>query len=193
MSNTHRAVPGKRGGIGSHTNPGGGATDEWLTPRFILEALGPFDLDPCAPIERPWPIAAKHLTIEDDGLAQPWDGFVWCNPPYGAATYRWLSRLADHGRGIALVFARTETKGFMAQAWERATAMLFLTGRLTFCRPNGQPARVEGGGNSGGPSVLIAYGLEALHRLEAAGLEGALVENWRMVGMAQRLRVRERL
>ena len=24
--------------------------DEWLTPPHVLQALGPFDLDPCAPV-----------------------------------------------------------------------------------------------------------------------------------------------
>ena len=28
--------------------------NEWLTPPHILRRLGPFDLDPCAPINRPW-------------------------------------------------------------------------------------------------------------------------------------------
>lgn len=28
--------------------------DEWLTPPHILRALGPFDLDTCAPVNRPW-------------------------------------------------------------------------------------------------------------------------------------------
>lgn len=32
---------------------------EWLTPPDILRALGPFDLDPCAPVNRPWDMAAN--------------------------------------------------------------------------------------------------------------------------------------
>ena len=42
--------------------------DEWLTPPEILRALGPFDLDPCAPADRPWPTAALHYTVRDNGL-----------------------------------------------------------------------------------------------------------------------------
>lgn len=106
--------------------------------------------------------------------------------------YRWLARLADHGNGIALVFARTETMGFFAQAWERATAMLFLKGRLTFLRPDGTPPRNNGSGNAGGPSVLIAYGDEAAARLEHSGLDGVLVDGWRLVGSQGRLATRER-
>lgn len=48
--------------------------DEWLTPPEILRALGPFDLDPCAPVIRPWETAATHYTVEDDGLSKPWVG-----------------------------------------------------------------------------------------------------------------------
>src|SRR6185312_6793869 len=104
--------------------------DEWLTPPEIIDALGPFDLDPCAPLESeaPWPTAAAHYTIEDDGLdpCLPWSGRVWCNPPYGDNTGDWLRRLADHGNGIALIFARTETAAFFATVWDRADAVAFL-------------------------------------------------------------------
>lgn len=48
--------------------------DEWLTPPEITRALGSFDLDPCSPINRPWPTAEKHLTILDDGLSREWFG-----------------------------------------------------------------------------------------------------------------------
>jgi hypothetical protein len=88
--------------------------DEWLTPKYITDTLGPFDLDPCSPGDRrPWDTATYHLDESDNGLAAPWFGKVWCNPPYGRETFKWLSKLADHGNGIALVFARTETAGFL--------------------------------------------------------------------------------
>lgn len=86
--------------------------EDWLTPPEILRALGTFDLDPCSPTDRPWDTAKIHYTKIDDGLAKPWHGRVWLNPPYGNKTKSWLSRLALHGNGIALVFARTETKSF---------------------------------------------------------------------------------
>jgi hypothetical protein len=55
--------------------------DEWLTPPPLIQALGEFDLDPCAPIKRPWDMAKNHYTIEDDGLEKDWFGRVWLNPP----------------------------------------------------------------------------------------------------------------
>ncbi|TLM66027.1 MAG: adenine methyltransferase [Deltaproteobacteria bacterium] len=142
--------------------------DEWLTPPEILEALGPFDLDPCSPIDRPWPTAEQHYTVLDNGLKKPWRGRVWCNPPYGEQTGIWLARCADHGDTIALVFARTETRMFFEHVWPKASAVLFLEGRLHFHHVCGRRARA----NSGGPSVLIAYGeqnAEVLKRCKLAG------------------------
>jgi hypothetical protein len=166
-------------GIGSHHSHDFGK-DEWLTPRFILDALGPFDLDPCAPVNRPWPMAREHFTVFDNGLAQVWNGRVWLNPPYGAATHVWLDRLAAHGDGIALIFARTETDAWARLVWPRASAILFLFGRLTFCHVSGQVA----GGNSGAPSALIAYGQNNARVLRNCKLPGALVEGAWITGGA---------
>ena len=94
--------------------------DEWLTPPDILAALGPFDLDPCAPIKRPWDMASRHYSVADDGLSKPWNGRVWLNPPYGTHTFEWMERLARHQNGLALIFARTETKGFHSEIWNKA-------------------------------------------------------------------------
>lgn len=149
--------------------------DEWLTPPNIINELGPFDLDPCAPVVRPWEIAAKHYTIEDDGLAQPWNGFVWCNPPYGRMAKDWLIRLRNHPKGgIALIFARTETDMFVSEVWKEADALLFLYGRLYFHHVTGERAS----SNSGAPSVLIGYGDEAVDRLARCSLPGALITEW---------------
>jgi hypothetical protein len=148
--------------------------DVWLTPRHILEALGPFDLDPCAaPPEANWPTATTHYRLPDDGLSQPWSGRVWCNPPY-SNVWRWLDRLAEHGSGTALIFARTETAGFQTHVWGKADAILFLAGRLTFHHRDGSKAAA----NSGAPSCLVAYGMDDAMRLALCGLPGALVTGW---------------
>lgn len=158
----------------SHTR-NDATSDSWITPRWLIERLGPFDLDPCASDPQPWPCAARQFTVEENGLLQPWDGFVWCNPPYGRALGEWLSRCALHGHGIALVFARTETQAFFRSVWPHASALLFLRGRVTFHYPDGSTPR--NGANSGGPSVLIAYGRPAAARLLRAEDLGAYVAN----------------
>jgi hypothetical protein len=158
-------------GIGGHQQAYQGKNDEWLTPPEIIKALGHFDLDPCSPINRPWPTAEHHFTVEDNGLIQRWQGRVWLNSPYGPETGNWLARLAEHGNGIALIFARTETEMFFRWVWERADAMLFLRGRLHFHYVDGTRAKA----NSGAPSVLIAYGKSNVETLRDAGLAGHLV------------------
>ena len=162
----------KRGGIGTHQSAAM-KNDEWLTPPHVLRALGPFDLDPCAPVVRPWPMAAEHYTALDGGLNLPWIGRVWLNPPYGQETAKWMERMADHGNGVALIFARTETAIFFPWVWERATAWLFLKGRLHFHYVDGTRAA----SNSGAPSVLVAYGDNNAKALECSGLPGKLLHN----------------
>ena len=41
-------------------------TDEWYTPKWIVDALGSFDLDPCAPENRLWNTAKRHITPSED-------------------------------------------------------------------------------------------------------------------------------
>jgi hypothetical protein len=161
---------------GIHTTPYNGETNDWITPKNIIEKLGPFDLDPCASVHQPWPCAAKSYTYRDDGLSQPWEGRVWLNPPYGPNTKYWLGRLFMHGNGVALVAARTDTRWFRT-AWERADAFLFLSGRLNFHRPDGTP----GTQNSGHASVLIAYGGINPQRLQLCGLPGTYIGDWKVL------------
>jgi DNA N-6-adenine-methyltransferase (Dam) len=153
-------------------------TDNWLTPPHILAALGPFDLDPCAPPEWPsleWPHAQRWMSPPEDGLAEEWKGRVWLNPPYSREAVKWLCRLAAHGEGTALVFARTETEWFVSHIWGQASALLFLDGRVYFHRSDGSKADA----NAGAPSVLAAYGTEDAVRLSRCGLPGAFVSGWR--------------
>ena len=149
--------------ISSHEKQNQGASCEWYTPPEILSALGQFDDDPCR-------------QEEELGLMREWRGRVWLNPPYGQGIWRWLQKLADHGNGIALIFARTETRFFFETVWERADALLFLKGRLHFMKPDGKRAS----GNAGAPSVLIAYGQNNVEALRLSGLDGALVTKWEM-------------
>lgn len=160
--------------IGSHQSARMG-TDIWLTPRHILDTLGPFDLDPCsAPDPQLWPTARHHYTLPTNGLREPWFGRVWCNPPYGLMVWAWLRKLAEHGSGTALIFARTETVGFVDHVWDAADGVLFLHGRLHFHHPDGTRAKA----NSGAPSCLVAYGRRDAQLLAESGLPGTFVSGW---------------
>lgn len=153
-------------------NRGEHTSDSWITPKWLIDCIGPFDLDPCASNPQPWPCAKHQYTVDDDGFSKTWKGFVYCNPPYGRETSRWLGRMSTHDNGIALVFARTETRMFFDYVWPWASALLFLNGRLTFCRPDGSLA----GANSGGPSVLVGYGSQARRRLLSCSKLGSFVD-----------------
>lgn len=143
----------------------------WLTPKEYVTPLGEFDLDPCgAPGHE---LANKTYLLErgEDGLRDSWFGRVWLNPPYGKLTEPFLKKLADHGTGTALIFARTETKMFFEQVWGRATGLLFIRGRISFLDAGGNKAKA----NAGAPSVLVAYGESDFRKLEESGIRGKIV------------------
>lgn len=169
--------------------------ETWLTPPALIKALGPFDLDPATPPDMPWTTATRMLTKADDGLATPWPSkdFTFCNPPYGRDVGRWLEKSADHGNGIALIFARTETLAFQTYAFghPNVTGVFFIAGRLKFCRVDGTEA-----GSAGAPSVLVAYGREARRRIREAArrgaIDGTMVEVRKVVPCPKRCRRRSR-
>lgn len=141
--------------------------DEWLTPKYITDFFNA-DLDPCSPMgRRPWDTALKHIGLPIDGLEYNWgNDFVWCNPPYGKETFKWLSKCASHGNAVALIFARTETKGFHEEIWKKATSIFFFKGRLKFCHVDGTV-----GDSAGAPSCLVAYGDYADEKLKRFSLK----------------------
>jgi hypothetical protein len=158
----------KMKGIGGHQKVIG-TNDEWLTPPELIKQLGEFDLDPCAPVVRPWPTAKQHYTIDDNGLLLEWNGRVWLNPPYNRYHLpEWLQKMALHNNGILLMFARTETVYFQDHVFEKADSIFFLKGRLTFYDVNGKKAPANGGA----PSILAAYGERNVDALDSSGLEG---------------------
>ena len=134
----------------------------WLTPRYIIDALGPFGTDPCCPDGgMPWPTASRMISKSEDGLKQEWHGGVWLNPPYGREAVPFFRRMASYlWGGVALVFVRTDTALWQDYIFPYATAILYLRGRLRFCHQDGTP-----GATATAPSALIAYGEWAATRL----------------------------
>lgn len=140
---------------------------EWYTPAWVFERIGlRYDMDVASPEEGPlpWIPADDFITPTRDGLATPWQGRVWCNPPYGPETIKWMRKMAEHGHGIALVFARTDTKWFHEHI-ATADAICFLNGRIRFCDRDGKE-----GGSPGCGSMLVAWGEDCVKALEASGL-----------------------
>ena len=145
---------------------------EWYTPPEIFDALGVvFDIDPCSPGPgKSYVPTLQHYTIDDDGLSQEWDGFAWVNPPYGSETPKWMRKLAEHGNGIALVFARTDVKWFQELA-PLTSAITFVSGRIKFF----QGDIAKRGGTPGAGSMLVGFGDYAAEVLTRSGL-GITVE-----------------
>lgn len=153
-----------------------GASVEWYTPPWLFERLGlTFDLDPCAPPGGlPWIPARQFYSRPDDGLVLPWQGCVWCNPPYGRETGRWMDAMQAHGHGVGLVFARTDTEWFQRL---RPDAVCFIAKRVRFVDASGRPPQVLDkktgrlrDGTPGAPSMLLAWGRDCVRAVEASGL-----------------------
>jgi len=146
-----------------------GNTNDWLTPPGLLARLGHFDLDPCGCPRMPWSTASMtYFLPEHDGLTEPWSGRVFCNPPYGGQVGEWARRMAEHGDGIMLIFARTDTKTWQRDVFPFADATLYLDGRVHFYLPSG-----ERGKSGTAPSALLAYGQSNVDALRNADIAGS--------------------
>lgn len=147
------------------------STDEWYTPIELINSLGEFDLDPCAPIKPLWQTARTMYNKEDDGLSKEWFGRIWLNPPYSRPLIeQFVRKMADHGNGIALLFNRCDSKMFQDVIFEKATAMKFLRKRIKFYRQDGTRGDSPGCG-----SILIAFGEDNAEILEHCNIEGKFV------------------
>jgi len=150
----------------TYEKSGEGATNSWITPKYIFDIFNEyrgnkpeyFDLDPCACIPQPWKTASKQYTEVENGLVQKWEGNVWCNPPYGPYAKAWVKRLYEHGNGIALIFARIETKLWQDYIFPTADMYLFPRGRIGFALPTGIYPNDTSKGTA--PSAFIAWGEE---------------------------------
>ena len=147
------------------------STDEWYTPKEILQALGPFDLDPCAPLAPLWNTAAVMYNKNDDGLSKQWFGRVWLNPPYSRPLIeRFIEKMSSHNNGIALLFNRCDSKLFQEYVLSKCSGILFLEKRIRFYRSNGIQGKSPGCG-----SLLVAYGEDNLNVLKQCPLKGHLL------------------
>jgi len=111
--------------------------DDYYTPPWVFEALGlTFDTDVCAPIDGiPWIPAKKHYHLKIDGLLQPWEGLIWCNPPYSQPK-PWIEKWLEHNNGIMLV-QMSRSNGFI-RLWEESDAIVALTSRIQFVHLSGE-------------------------------------------------------
>lgn len=144
-------------------------SDDCYTPRWVFDAMGlEFDLDVAAPPGGPWHVPAKrYYTAEDDGLASPWDGLVWCNPPY-SNFWPWAERFARADRAVLMGFSLPENRWFK-HAVHAADATCFIS--VAFVKPDGKQFRLR-------QHTFVAFrgvGTEPAERLAAADPYGAVL------------------
>jgi site-specific DNA-methyltransferase (adenine-specific) len=119
---------------------------DWETPQDFFDKLNVefhFTLDPCANEQNAK--CKKFYTIEQDGLAQSWQGeIVFCNPPYGRELSKWVEKAYKESRKpntivVMLIPARTDTKYFHQYIYKKSE-IRFIKGRLKFGNStNGAP------------------------------------------------------
>ena len=147
---------------------------DWYTPPWVFSELGMmFDLDPCQPENGVmWiPALQTYNYPHSDGLALPWAGNVWLNPPYGKHTASWLAKMHLHRQGICLVFARTDCAWFHDYI-AKADAVLFVRRRIAFVDGLG----VSKGGGAGAGSLFAAWGSDCVAALQRLAHRGLIIQ-----------------
>ena len=95
-------------------------TAEWATPQWFFDeyhAEFGFTLDVAAQPGNAK--CARYFTPEEDGLAQPWEGVCWMNPPYGKTIGPWIAKAAQSAQDFTSVNVCTrEEKNAIANVLE---------------------------------------------------------------------------
>lgn len=137
--------------------------DYLRTPKWVYKSLGKIDLDPCAGKETT--IGKTNYRIEDgnNGLLLPWDGFVFCNPPFSLKE-KWIKKMISHGNGILLLPERGSTP------WHGPCANI-----CGYHFTMGKKINFDGGSSSNPTgSTLFLFGDIAKQKIKNSGLPGIL-------------------
>ena len=117
-------------------------SDDYYTPKWIFDALGlHFDLDVASPPGGPPFVPCdRYFTQEDDGLARPWQGRVWMNPPF-SKTEPWVEKWLEHGNGVALLPLVKNTH-WGTLLWASNATVQFPSSEIKFYRGGKTDARI---------------------------------------------------
>lgn len=170
---------------GVHQGQTSSLSEDWYTPPKYLEAVrevfgGVIDLDPMSCVEANQYVKAERIfTAEMDGLRQPWDGYVYLNPPWGgnggprSAKRRAITKLIDS-------YERGNVKAAIVCLNANATTTSWFAPLLDYhvCFPNHRvehwgPSAKGGSPNSG--TVFIYLGPDPFRFAEVFRQFGAVM------------------
>lgn len=168
------------------------AYDHWCTPPQVLDRLPPIDTDPCwnansgiaAPLVYSGPSICRNPGHCDgstcpacagysdglDGLAMPWRGLAFVNPPYSAPG-AWARKWCQHPTGIWLSEASVGTSWFQ-MILSASDLVWCFDQRLAFRDPRKGGAQVRGA-RSG-------------HVVAVKGIPPARIPDWADIAIALR-------
>lgn len=138
----------------------------YITPPMILDPVrayfgGVISLDPATEPSNPVGAERFYSWPMHDGLALPWRGNVFVNPPYGKVLQSWVRKIALEANRMVHIVAllpgqRFETVYFQEGilASHALTAVVFIRKRVPFLRPDGKPAK----GNPYGSMLYVFNG-----------------------------------
>lgn len=109
-------------------------TDVWATPQDLFDRLNEefhFDLDVCALPENAK--CKRYYTPEQDGLKQPWDGVVWCNPPYSKGNIpKWLEKALKENATVVMLLPVSTDTGWFHDYIQGKAEVRFIRGKVKF-------------------------------------------------------------
>jgi hypothetical protein len=155
----------------------------WITPKWIIDAIGLSDLDPCGfKLNGEFITKCAHdsYTLHDkqDGLALDWHGSVYCNPPYNN-TRAWAKKCRQHhedtGHDVIMLIKCSSGTSYFQNEISHATGIVLLRQRLSFLDESGNDV-----GKARFASILVAFGETAFDRIK--NVEGVAARIDQVVG-----------
>lgn len=123
-------------------------SDDWYSPPQIVDparfVLGGIDFDPASCAVAQMAVRAERWCgLPLDGLAQPWAGRTWLNPPYSNPA-AWVERLiTEHQAGTVpaamLLVPLAGSPAWASAAWAARTSACLFRYRLQFWHPARSP------------------------------------------------------